>query len=72
MSKNLCQIQFNTITGGKKYPHTVVYNKTQITEDEVYHALWHKTWDIDERIVEVNPGQFKYLLDKEEENEYGK
>ena len=72
MSKNLCQIQFNTITGGKKYPHTVIYNKTQITEDEVYHAIWFHKWEIDDRIVEVRTGQLEWLQDKEEENENGK
>ena len=72
MSKNLCQIQFNTLTGGKKYPHTVIYNKTQITEDEVYRALWNGTLYSDDRIVEIRPGQLEYLQDKEEENEDGK
>ena len=72
MSKNLCQIQFNTFTGGKQYPHTVIYNKTQITEDEVYRALWNGTLHTDDRIVEIRPGQLEYLQDKEEENEDGK
>lgn len=65
---NLCQIQFNTFTGGKKYPHTIIYNKTQITEDEVYQAIWRGTWRVDNRIAEVNPGQYECLLDKEEDN----
>jgi len=71
-SNNLCQIQFNTMTGGKKYSHTVIYNKTQIAEDEVYNTIIRRTWYNDKRIVEVDPGQLEYLLDKEEENEMEK
>lgn len=62
---NICRIDFEESYGGVKIPHTVIFNITQISENEVYDLIDHGTWEECDKIIELRPKQIKYLQDKE-------
>lgn len=62
---NIYRIDFYESYGGVKIPHTVIFNITQISEDEVYDLINHGTWEQCDKIIELRPKQVKYLEDKE-------
>lgn len=65
-SDNIYRIDFDEKYGGVRIPHSIVFNITQITEEEVKELICSGKWDEDNRIVELRPLQFKYLQDKED------
>jgi hypothetical protein len=64
-SDNIYRIDFDEKCGNIWVPHSVIFNITQITEDEVKELIRTGDWDEDARLVELKPLQFKYLQDKE-------
>ena len=50
---------------GTEREHNLIFNCTQITEDEVYQLINDDAWEFDDRIVSVYSSQLKYLFDKE-------
>lgn len=54
---------------GTERPVWVLYNKTQISEEEIEELFENDGWDCDSRLVEISPAQLKFLQDKVEENE---
>lgn len=62
---NLYCIEWMGSVGGVKIPHTVIFNKTQISIDEVEELIDNDIWEFDDRIIELRPKQVKYLEDKE-------
>ena len=65
-SSNIYRIDFEEDVGGIIIPHSVIFNITQISEDEVQELICRGLWEDDDRIVELRPKQFKYLQDKED------
>lgn len=63
---NIYRIDFEENYCGVKIPHTVIFNITQISEDEVYDLINHDTWDACDKIIKLTPKQIKYLEDKED------
>ena len=47
---------------------TLIYNKTQISDEMVSRAIGWGMWKLDPRLIEVDPNQLNYLTDKVEEN----
>jgi hypothetical protein len=64
-SDNIYRIDFDEKCGSVWIPHSVIFNITQITEEEVKDLIKSGEWDEDARLVELKPLQFKYLQDKE-------
>lgn len=64
-SDNIYRIDFEEECGGVTIKHTIIYNITQISEEEVQKLITRGEWDEDARLIEVKPLQLKYLQDKE-------
>lgn len=47
-------------------PITLIYNKTQISDNLVSQAIDWGMWKLDPRLIEVDPNQLSYLQDKED------
>ena len=70
---NLRVLTFTTMmanSDGEPIPGTecernLIFNCTQITEDEVNQLINDDVWELDDRIVSVHSSQLKYLFDKE-------
>ena len=62
---NIYRTDFEEDYGGVKIKHTVIYNITQISEEEVHKLIKRGEWDEDVRLVEVKPLQLKFLQDRE-------
>lgn len=62
---NIYRIDFEESYGGVKIPHTVIFNITQISENEVYDLINYGIWEECDKIIELSPKQIKYLEDKE-------
>ena len=70
---NLRLITFTTIiadSDGDPIPGTarernLIFNITQVTEEEVHQLINDHAWELDDRIVSVHSSQLKYLFDKE-------
>ena len=71
--KNLKIINFDTYAAnsdgkpveGTKVFHTLLFNVTQISPEEVTMLIDNDTWWNDNRVIEVNDEQLRYLHDKE-------
>ena len=50
---------------GTECERNLIFNCTQITEDEVHQLINDDAWELDDRIICVNSSQLKYLFDKE-------
>ena len=64
-AENLYCVEWMESIGGVKIPHAVIFNKTQISIDEVEDLIDNDRWEFDDRIIELRPKQVKYLEDKE-------
>lgn len=64
-STNIYRIDFEENYGCVKVPKTIIFNITQISEEEVRNAIKNGVWEEDPRIVAIHPKQLKYLQDKE-------
>lgn len=62
---NIYRIDFEEAYGCVTVPKTVIFNVTQISEEEVKNAIENGIWEEDPRIIAVHPQQIKYLQDKE-------
>jgi hypothetical protein len=49
---------------GTEREHTLLFNKTQISVDEVNKLIDEDRWEYDLRVLEVSPQQLKFLQDK--------
>jgi hypothetical protein len=65
-SDNIYRIDFEEECGTVRIPHSVIFNITQISEEEVHKLIVSGEWDEDARLVELKPLQFRYLQDKED------
>ena len=50
---------------GTERERNLIFNCTQITEDEIHQLINDDAWELDDRIVSVHSSQLKYLFDKE-------
>ena len=50
---------------GTEHERNLIFNCTQITEDEVQQLINDDAWEFDDKIVSVHSSQLKYLFDKE-------
>lgn len=50
---------------GTEREHLVLFNKTQITEEQVGRLIDEDRWKRDQRILEVTREQLKFLRDKD-------
>lgn len=50
---------------GTEREHIVLFNKTQITEEQVSRLIDEDRWERDPRVLEVTREQLKYLRDKD-------
>ena len=50
---------------GTERERNLIFNCTQITEEEVHQLIDDDAWELDNRIVSVHSSQLKYLFDKE-------
>ena len=64
-SNNIYRIDFEESFGEIRIPHSVIFNITQISEEEVRKLIILGEWDEDDRLIELKPLQFRYLQDKE-------
>lgn len=64
-SDNIYRIDFDERCGCVWIPHSIIFNITQISEEEVKELIRSGEWDENPRVVELKPLQFKYLQDKE-------
>lgn len=70
---NLRIITFTTIIAdsdgdpipGTEHDRNLIFNCTQITEEEVHQLINDDAWELDDRIISVHSSQLKYLFDKE-------
>ena len=62
---NIYRTDFEEDYSGVKIKHTVIYNITQISEEEVQRLIKRGEWDEDARLIEVNPLQLRFIQDKE-------
>jgi hypothetical protein len=62
---NIYRIDFEENYCGVKIPHTIIFNITQISEDDVYDLINYGIWEDCDKIVELRQNQLKYLEDKE-------
>ena len=65
-AENLYCIEWTEYFGGVGVPHAVIFNKTQISIDEVEDLIDSGGWEFDDRIIELRTKQVKYLEDKED------
>ena len=49
---------------GTERERNLIFNCTQISEDEVNQLINDDAWELDDRIVSVHSSQLKYLFDK--------
>ncbi len=71
-SENLRKIEFDTYSctsegkpiEGTKIHHILIFNRTQISAEEVNSLINADTYAYDNRVVEVREGQLQYLHDK--------
>lgn len=63
---NLMCVEWMGSVGGIKIPHAVIFNKSQISIEEVEDLIDNDGWEFDDRIIELRPKQVKYLSDKED------
>ena len=49
---------------GTERERNLIFNCTQINEDEVNQLINDDAWELDDRIVSVHSSQLKYLFDK--------
>ena len=64
-SSNIYRIDFEESFGGITIPHSVIFNITQISEEEVTDLIQSGDWEHDDRVISVRPKQLKYFQDKE-------
>lgn len=64
-SKNIMRIDFISSIGNIEFPNTVLYNKTQISENHVIELIENGAWKLDDRLIRIPTSQMKYLADKE-------
>ena len=64
-SDNIYRIDFEEDFGGITIPHSIIFNITQISEEEVNDMINYGLWEECDKIVELRPNQIKYLQDKE-------
>ena len=50
---------------GTERERNLIFNCTQITENEVNQLINDDAWEFDDRIVSIHSSQLKYLFDKE-------
>lgn len=50
---------------GTERERNLIFNCTQISEDEVNQLINDDAWELDDRIVSVHSSQLNYLFDKE-------
>ena len=50
---------------GTEREHLVLFNKTQITEEQVGRLIDEDRWECDPRVLEVTREQLKFLRDKD-------
>jgi hypothetical protein len=62
--ENIYCIEWVEEMGGIRIPHTIIFNKTQISTEEVEDLIDSDGWEFDDRIIEVRSKQLKYLEDK--------
>lgn len=62
---NIYRIDFKEDFGEHQLSHLIIFNITQISEDEVYKLIKSGKWEEDARIIELNPLQFHFIQDKE-------
>ena len=62
---NICKIDFEEVYGGITIPRAVIFNTTQISEDEVNALIDSGEWEEDNRLIVVRQKQLKYFQDKE-------
>lgn len=62
---NIYRIDFKEQFGVHQLSHTVIFNITQISEEEVQQLIQEGKWEEDARIIELNPLQFHFIQDKE-------
>jgi hypothetical protein len=63
---NIYRIDFEEEYGCVAVPRTVIFNVTQISEEEVKNAIKNDIWEEDPRIIAIHPKQIKFLQDKED------
>ena len=51
---------------GTEHEVMVMYNQTQISEEEVTELFEHDTWEYDSRVTPITREQLKMLQDKNE------
>ena len=64
-AENLYYIEWVGSVGNVQIPHAVIFNKTQISVNEVEGLIDSDEWEFDDRIIKLQPKQVKYLEDKE-------
>lgn len=64
-SSNIYRIDFEESIGGVIIPHSVIFNITQISQEEVNALIQNEAWEDDDRLISVRPNQLKYFQDKE-------
>lgn len=65
-SDNIYTIKFKEKFGEHQFSHTIIFNITQISEEEVIKLIESGKWEEDARIIELNPLQLHFIQDKEE------
>ena len=63
---NIYRIDFKEKFGEHQLSHTIIFNITQISEEEVRKLIEKGNWEEDARIIELNPLQLHFIQDKEE------
>lgn len=63
---NIYRVNFKEQFGEHQLSHTVIFNITQISEEEVQQLIQKGEWEEDARIIELNPLQIHFIQDKEE------
>lgn len=62
---NIMRIDFIYKLGGFDIPQTLLFNITQISEDDVLELIKNDAWEYDDRLIKISSEQLKYLEDKE-------
>ena len=62
---NIYRSDFEEAYGCVAVSRTVIFNVTQISEEEVENAIKNDIWEEDPRIIAIHPKQIKFLQDKE-------
>jgi hypothetical protein len=63
---NIYTIKFKETFGEHQLSHTIIFNITQVSEEEVNDLIKSGKWEEDARIIELNPLQLHFIQDKEE------